>query len=51
VQFQHQALVHGFQIGFGWAAGFLTLAAVIVAVFVRAGKGAISSDKTSVHFG
>jgi len=50
-QFQLQAQVHGFQVGFGWAAGFLLLAAVIVAVFVRAGKDALSSDKTSVHFG
>jgi EmrB/QacA subfamily drug resistance transporter len=51
VQFQHQALVHGFQIGFGWAAAILALAAVVVAVFVRAGKDAVSSDQASVHFG
>jgi hypothetical protein len=51
VQFQHQAMVHGFQVGFGWAAGFLLLAAVVVAVFVRAGKDAVASDKASVHFG
>jgi hypothetical protein len=51
VQFQHQVMVHGFQVGFGWAAGFLALAAVIVAVFIRAGKDAVSSDKASVHFG
>jgi EmrB/QacA subfamily drug resistance transporter len=49
--FQAQALVHGFQVGFTWAAAILALSAVVTAVFIRAGKDAVASDQTSVHFG
>lgn len=47
-----EGYVHGFQIGFAWAAAFLFLAAIAVLVFIQADKAkAASQQGASVHIG
>src|SRR4029450_8264562 len=47
---QVESLVHGFQVGFVWGAGFLVVASVVVLALVRGGKLA-PSEKVAVHIG
>ena len=43
--------VHGFQVGFGWGAALLFLGAVVVMVFIRAGRASTGAGATAVHIG
>jgi EmrB/QacA subfamily drug resistance transporter len=44
-----EGTVHGFQVGFGWGAALLFLGAVVVMVFIRAGRGTVSAGAGAVH--
>ncbi|GAA1819925.1 MFS transporter [Luedemannella flava] len=46
-----EGTVHGFQVGFAWAAALLAVGAVVVMVFIRAGREQLKGGAGAVHIG
>ena len=48
---QLEAMVHSYQVGLVWAAGFLMVAGLVVLALVRGGRQTPVTEGASVHFG